>query len=393
MKLSSIIILSLLLIPKSFAKDVWITIDQDAAFNVEKSFVGTSIVKQSDGLVTLQIGEHWLEWLSEYMHSKYKRCGGYMVHEQLEGALKELDNSWLRKATKDLEFVDYSIRNRDIVAPAMNEVTASNIASTIKKLSSYKNRYYQSPTGVESSKWIKKTWEDLANGRNDITVSEFKHSWKQPSVIMSIQGSELPNEIVIVGGHADSIAGFFGRANARAPGADDNASGIASITEAARVVIESGFRPKRTIQFMAYAAEEVGLRGSKEIASRYKSQGKEVLGVIQLDMTNFKGTKDLDIVMMNDYTNRAQNEFLGQLIDEYIKVPWGYSKCGYACSDHASWHSNGFPASMPFESTKRDMNGRIHTGADTLANSVSDASHAVHFSKLAVAFVVELSIP
>jgi leucyl aminopeptidase len=104
-----------------------------------------------------------------------------------------------------------------------------------------------------------------------------------------------------------------------------------------------------------------------------------------------KGTADKDIVMMADYTNGAQNEFLGKLIDEYVKVPWGYSRCGYGCSDHASWTANGYPASIPFESTMEDINHKIHTAQDTLQSSGGDAKHAAKFAKLATAFVVELA--
>ncbi len=42
--------------------------------------------------------------------------------------------------------------------------------------------------------------------------------------------------------------------------------------------------------------------------STYTSQGAKIAGVMQLDMTNFKGSADLDIVMMKDYTNEEQNK-------------------------------------------------------------------------------------
>jgi leucyl aminopeptidase len=154
--------------------------------------------------------------------------------------------------------------------------------------------------------------------------------------------------------------------------------------------METGHKPERTIKFMAYAAEEVGLLGSKDIANSFKKDGKNVVGVMQLDMTNHPGTAGKDIVFMTDFTNQAQTEFMGKLIDTYVKVPWGYSKCGYGCSDHASWHNAGYPASMPFESTMQDINGKIHTKHDTIAQSGGDATHAEKFAKLAVSFLVEL---
>ena len=144
---------------------------------------------------------------------------------------------------------------------------------------------------------------------------------------------------------------------------------------------------------MAYAAEEVGLLGSKAIANQYKSDRKEVVGVVQFDMVNHNGSKDLDIVFMTDFTNDAQTSFMGSLIDTYLTdVKWGYSKCGYGCSDHASWHNAGYPASMPFESTMGDINHSIHTKNDTIdvAESHGTADHAEKFARLGVAFIVEM---
>ncbi|MFL5605174.1 MAG: M20/M25/M40 family metallo-hydrolase [Gemmatimonadaceae bacterium] len=72
-----------------------------------------------------------------------------------------------------------------------------------------------------------------------------------------IRGSELPDELVIVGGHRDAWG----------PGAADNVSGTVSILEAARAVseaVKAGHRPRRTIMFATWDAEEWGLIGSSE---------------------------------------------------------------------------------------------------------------------------------
>jgi leucyl aminopeptidase len=141
---------------------------------------------------------------------------------------------------------------------------------------------------------------------------------------------------------------------------------------------------------MAYAAEEVGLWGSQDVARSYKKSLKNVVGVLQLDMTLFKGTKEKDILLTTDYTNKVQNEFLGRLIDEYVKVPWGHTACGYGCSDHASWTSAGFPASYPQEAYMDESNAYIHTDLDTLETAGGNALHATKFAKLAVAYLIEL---
>ena len=72
-----------------------------------------------------------------------------------------------------------------------------------------------------------------------------------------VRGSQFPDELVIVGGHRDGWG----------PGAADNVSGTVSILEAARSIAEemkSGWRPKRTIVFATWDAEEWGLLGSTE---------------------------------------------------------------------------------------------------------------------------------
>ena len=71
-------------------------------------------------------------------------------------------------------------------------------------------------------------------------------------------------------------------------------------------------------------------------------------------MTNYQGS-DKDIWLIKDFTSAAQNAFLVRLIETYVGATWGLDACGYACSDHASWHRAGVPASMPFEARFKDM--------------------------------------
>ena len=64
-----------------------------------------------------------------------------------------------------------------------------------------------------------------------------------------------------------------------APGADDDGSGIAVLTEVLRIIVMSGYKPEKTVQIMGFAIEEIGLVGSREIASEYKRKGKNVIGM------------------------------------------------------------------------------------------------------------------
>jgi hypothetical protein len=165
------------------------------------------------------------------------------------------------------------------------------------------------------------------------------------------------------------------------------------LTEVIRVMVAKNFRPQRTVKFMAYAAEEVGLRGSNAIATNFQANNVNVVGVLQLDMTNYKGS-NADIVIITDFTNAAQNQFVRDLVTAYQPALTVINNtCGYGCSDHAAWHAKGFPASMPFEArvTPVEDNPHIHTANDTIDKSGNNANHALKFTKLAVSYFGELA--
>src|SRR3546814_4878195 len=152
---------------------------------------------------------------------------------------------------------------------------------------------------------------------------------------------------------------------------DDDASGIAGLTETLRIALACGWRPQRTVKFMGYAAEEVGLRGSNAIAQSHRQAGVDVVAVLQVDMTNYKAGPVQDMKLITDYSNASLKAFFEQLFDTYM-APMGHTRgtytCGYGCSDHASWTNAGYPAAMMFEAGDPDGSfPYIHTTGDTLA--------------------------
>jgi bacterial leucyl aminopeptidase len=322
-----------------------------------------------------------LDELSERMHARHDRCGGFMLHESLDDARAALNPPAAARQ------VDYTLDQAAAVSEVLPALDQARILATIGELSAMRNRYYQSDTGAAASIWLRDRWRSFTS-RPEVTVELFDHGYAQKSVILTIPGDARAGEVIVIGGHLDSIA--LGGKASRAPGADDDASGIATLTEVARALLAKDFRPARTLQLIAYAAEEVGLRGSLSIVREYRKRGINVVGVLQLDMTNYQGS-ERDIWLIKDYTDAAQNDFLGRLIDTYVGATWGFDACGYACSDHASWHRAGIPASMPFESRGSERNRTIHTAKDTLETSGDNAAHAIKFARLAAVYAIELA--
>jgi bacterial leucyl aminopeptidase len=385
-------------------KKVWITISDSGYTELTKMVPGIvaaqSAVRSNGntkaGLASqekihlVQVDESQLANLSTTLHEKLHRCGGYAYHPtKLDG-----QQALVGTPVTSLAAIrpSYTLDNQTAVNGMLASMQATNIAQTITDLSTgFPNRFYTTTGGVNSSNWLMNKWKTMANGRTDITVEQYTHpNWKQKSVILTIKGTDNANEVVILGGHLDSTVGSGTSETSIAPGADDDASGIASMTEAYRAMLVANYKPRRTIKMMAYAAEEVGLRGSGEIAANFKANNVNVVGVIQLDMTNYKGSAN-DIYVFTDYTDNSQNLFVENLIKTYQPgVTIGRDVCGYACSDHASWSKNGYYASMPFESSMSGSNKKIHTASDTFASSGGTANHALKFAKLGLSFAVEL---
>jgi leucyl aminopeptidase len=346
-----------------------------------------------NALVLSRVSAHQLPQLSEFVHRNEQRCGGFFAFDSAAEADAFLRNERSAQAIATLA-TTYTIDNPTTVNAWLPKVTESKLRDTITHLSTtYPNRYYASTYGVTAANWIRDTWQGMAAGRSDISTELFtacSGCGGQPSVILTIQGTDLPNEIVVLGGHLDSISNSGSGNSMQAPGADDDASGIASLTEVLRVALSTGWRPKRTVKFMGYAAEEVGLRGSAAIASSFRSQGKNVVGVLQLDMTDYRSGSAYDMQLITDYSNSALQQFLRDLFDTYLK-PLGMQRgtytCGYGCSDHASWTSNGFPAAFMFEGGDFPY---LHTTWDTLDHLGNTATPSVALTKLGLAFLGEL---
>jgi leucyl aminopeptidase len=393
----------------SATDEVWITIDREVLIAFEtgaEPAVAAAMDAIEDPLsmrpdvIPAVMSEERLAELSAFIHERYRRCGGFVWHASREEAHEAAARA---AGIRDLERtpapVPYTIDNAPTAYGLMAGIRESNIRETITRLSTdFFTRYHNCPSGLQSAQWIHALWSGYAVGRPDVSVQFFNHTTYttlQPSVILTIQGTTTPSEVVVLGGHQDSIAGT-NCSTSRSPGADDDASGIAVLSEIIRVAMATGYQPQKTVKFMAYAAEEVGLRGSGEIALQHQQQGINVIGVLQYDMTNYSESAGKDIVFIQDFTHFFQNEFVEDLAERY--VPYGgtdpsrdVSLCNYGCSDHASWTNRGFAATFPFESRFGDHNPEIHRSTDTLSFMGGTAQRSVPFAQLGAAYIAELA--
>ncbi|MDZ4082025.1 MAG: M28 family peptidase, partial [Bdellovibrionales bacterium] len=276
------------------------------------------------------------------------------------------------------------------IEKAVLEVSETNLKATVDFLSKFNSRNHKNGEGQTAVLAFKTEIERVLKD----SVVPFKldliphKNTPMNSLRLTIPGVVNPNEIIVAGGHIDSIAQSFFGGGKKAPGADDNATGTANLLEAARIILK-GRQPAKTIEIYWYAGEEGGLLGSAEIAADAKANAKNVIGVLQLDMTLHPGDGEFKLGSMTDFTSLSMRDHLAKINATYIGATIIEDKCGYGCSDHASWYKNGFPTLMPFEATKKRMNSNIHTERDVV-NAQSSFRHSAMFTKIAVAFLMSL---
>lgn len=280
----------------------------------------------------------------------------------------------------------YEINHASEVHQALSKVVPDNIWQTVSHLTSYENRSATKENGVDVAKWLKSSFESMAieYGRKDTATFFVNTGWyKQPSLVTVI-GKDINAPAIVIGAHMDTLDG-------RMPGAGDDASGSASAMEAARVLLSSSESLKRPVYIIWYAAEERGLVGSQYVVEYFQEHSIPVKAAIQLDMTGYRNDpEDSTMWVYMDYTDSKLSQFIATLIQTYVNVPVDYSRCGYGCSDHASWTDIGVPAAFPCETNFEDHNPYIHTPSDKM--NLLSLDHMTNFTKLALAFALELGL-
>lgn len=254
----------------------------------------------------------------------------------------------------------------------------------------FPDRYSNSNSGVKAAEWLKSKIETLAKDyyRTDITAYTVATGtkYKQPSVVVKIGDSNEPG--IVIGGHMDTLASDW---RGTMPGADDDGSGSMTVMSVARTLIASGMQFKKPIYIIWYSAEEMGLVGSSFVVKDFVAKKIPVDAVMQLDMTGYANQNDRTLWLVTDHVNPDLTNYLETLVKTYVKQPVGRTRCGYACSDHASWNKAGFKASFPFEAAFNKDDPYIHTPDDKM--DVLSLDHMADFAKLGIAFAVELAEP
>ena len=289
----------------------------------------------------------------------------------------------LAKATRDFP----SITEEDEkVRGFMDQVSIENLTATVEYLQAYEERYYNSEKAYDAANWIQEQFDALEVLETEQFPVSYYGNPCAPNVIAIQWGTTKSEEFVVCGSHLDSYS-YSGMC----PGADDNATGVASVLEAARILSQHSF--ERSIIYCAFGAEEVGLIGSAAYAEYCAEMGMNVVGYFNNDMNGYLNPGSeihIDLIYPNsvepigEYYMNLANVYFPEMQVRHVNFQAGDS-------DHTSFNNNGFMGIYPFEDYQ-NYSPYIHTGNDMIGPSVNSFEMSQRYAQMNIACVSTLAV-
>jgi hypothetical protein len=223
----------------------------------------------------------------------------------------------------------------------LEQVNSTKLKEYINYLSSFHTRHSKSYHIENVAHWLKSEFENICKGRvffHNYTQSDQNQTYHLKNIICTSNSSNVNkqdlsssshhNNTIIIGAHYDSRAKNINNTYARAPGADDNASGVSAVLELSRIL--SHLNLKYNLQFILFSGEEQGKWGSKNYVKYLdnNNQTKDIDLYINFDMIGYPPVNESNKVILEyDIDNKyLQNDKYSKLIGQFIKqIAWNYT--------------------------------------------------------------------
>lgn len=173
----------------------------------------------------------------------------------------------------------------------------------------------------------------------------------------------LKDEYIVIGAHYDHLGWGGAGSGSRMPdtvaihyGADDNASGVAGLGAVAQYFIKNHIQPRRSLLFVSFSGEEMGLLGSAAFMENPPVPREKIVAMINFDMIGRLNRKTLAISIGGTGTSAESQAILDSLLAS-IPLKATYSPEGFGPSDHASFYAKNIPVFY--------FNSGIHTDYHT----------------------------
>ena len=326
-----------------------------------------------------------------YATQNYVIVSGIVEPYKNDGAVAIFNKkASLAKLTRDFPVVtEEDPRIREM----LNQVNMDSLEATVQHLQDYGSRIWNSNNAFAASDWIASRMEALGL---EVEQQPFNaNTWMgsgaaAPNVIGIQRGTLYPDTYVVCGSHFDSFS-YQAMSGGSAPGADDNATGVASVLESARIMTQYEF--EYSIIYCAYGCEEMGLYGSEAYASRCQQQGMDIIGYFNNDMNGYLYGDQIHIDCI--YPNSVEpigTYYMNVGEVYYPELPIRHVNFNEGDSDHTSFNNHGYMGIYPFEDYEH-YSPYIHTPNDLIGTSVNSFEMSQQYCQMNIACLAEIANP
>ena len=275
----------------------------------------------------------------------------------------------------------------------LDQVNMDSLEATVQHLQDYGQRLWNSDNAFAASDWIASRMQAL--GLEVEQQAFYANTWlgsgqAAPNVIGIQRGTLYPDTYVVCGSHFDSFS-WEAFSGGLAPGADDNATGVASVLESARIMTQYEF--EYSVVYCAYGCEEMGLYGSEAYASRCQQEGMDIIGYFNNDMNGYLYGDQIHIDCI--YPNSVEpigTYYMNVGSVYYPELPIRHVNFNEGDSDHTSFNNHGYMGIYPFEDYQ-NYSPYIHTVNDLIGNSVNSFEMSQQYCQMNIACLAECARP
>ncbi|MCR5038112.1 MAG: M28 family peptidase [Bacteroidales bacterium] len=276
----------------------------------------------------------------------------------------------------------------------LDQVNMDSLEATVQHLQDYQSRIWNSDNAYAASDWIASRMQAL--GLEVEQQPFYANTWMgsgqaAPNVIGIQRGTLYPDVYVVCGSHFDSFSYEAMYGGGSAPGADDNATGVASVLESARIMTQYEF--EYSIIYCAYGCEEMGLYGSEAYASRCQQEGMDIIGYFNNDMNGYLYGDQIHIDCI--YPNSVEpigTYYMNVGEVYYPELPIRHVNFNQGDSDHTSFNNHGYMGIYPFEDYE-NYSPYIHTPNDLIGTSVNSFEMGQQYCQMNIACLAEIANP
>ncbi len=269
------------------------------------------------------------------------------------------------------EETDYIFKD-SLINAVLQSISTDTVQQIIIDMENFKTRFALAENRRDIAVWLKNRF--INAGYDNVVLDSFyveieRHTvvlktW-QYNVVARLEGKTDTDKKYILGAHYDSIN--YMNDDFDAPGADDNASGIAAVLEVARVFKQHQISPKYNITFVCFAAEEIDKMGSTYYAEKLSEQNVNVALMINNDMIAYNpdNKKQWKFNVQKYPGTERFIEIIENIAHNYTVLKPVTTTGFLNHSDSYPFHLQGYKAVFFNEYT---FNNNIHTFFDIIDN-------------------------